>query len=262
MATHSANPFAGVNPFIEWNGYWRDFHRTFINYFREFLLRGLPSGYDARIEEDTLLVNPDLGIGRRIPDVAVVGPERPDRSGGGAAVAIIEPSAELEVEPVDVELQKHVWIEIRTLEPDRLVTSIEILSPTNKQGRGLAEFLLKREELLDIGANLVDIDLLIDGTRMPFRKPLPPGDLFAFVTRQSKRPLTQVYGWNMDQPLRQVPIPLLAPDPDVVLDLQSAYTLAFERGGYPRRLRYASAPESAPAGWRAYSERALASIAS
>ncbi|HMO26341.1 MAG TPA: DUF4058 family protein, partial [Tepidisphaeraceae bacterium] len=170
MATHSANPFVGVNPFIEWNGYWRDFHRTFINYFREFLLGRLPAGYDARIEEDTLLVNPELGIGRRIPDVAVFGPDRFDQSGAsGAAVAVIEPSAELEVEPVDVELQKHVWIEVRTLEPDRLVTSIEILSPTNKQSRGLTEFLLKREELLDIGANLVDIDLLIDGARIPFR---------------------------------------------------------------------------------------------
>ena len=47
---------------------------------------------------------------------------------------------------------------------DRVVTAIEVLSPTNKApGEGRDAYLQKRDEFWDAGANLVEIDLLRAG---------------------------------------------------------------------------------------------------
>lgn len=32
-----ASPFPGIDPYLESQGYWPDFHHTFINYLREAL---------------------------------------------------------------------------------------------------------------------------------------------------------------------------------------------------------------------------------
>jgi hypothetical protein len=44
--------------------------------------------------------------------------------------------------------RRHTWIEILKLPEQRLVTSVEVLSPTNKGGKGLDEYLEKRDDLL------------------------------------------------------------------------------------------------------------------
>jgi len=247
METRRDNPFPGINPFIEWEGFWRDFHSRFINYVAEQILSQLPRGYDARIEEDALLIDPASGQWHRFPDVAVLETAARPRQGAPAPLATLEPASEIEPEPIRADEERHIWIEVRDQRDDSLVTSIEILSPTNKVGSGQAEFRFKRKEPFDAGVNLVDIDLLLGGQRLPFKKPLPPGDYFGFVSRQSKAPLVQVYPMKLSEPLKAVPIPLRDPDPDVILELQPAYDLAFSRGGYPRRLRYTNAPaEVAP----------------
>jgi hypothetical protein len=241
MAERSSNPFPGVNPFLEWEQFWRDFHTMLITCVREHLLQRLPSGYDARIEEDASLIDPSSGQWHRYPDIAVVTSPRSQTPEKTVGVSLLEPSVEVEPEPIRADEERHVWIEIRDLSDESLVTSIEVLSPTNKVGAGFSEFRFKRKELLDAGANLVDIDLLLGGARLPFKQPLPAGDFYAFVSRQSRAPLVQVYAMSLETPLKPIPIPLREPDPDVVLELQPAYDLAFDRGGYPRRLRYPAA---------------------
>lgn len=87
--------------------------------------------------------------------------------------------------------------------------------------------------------NLVDIDLLVGGERFTFRQPLPPGHFYAFVIRADRRPrMAEAYAWSDRDAMPRIPIPLRAPDPDVIIDLGAAYQLAFDRGGYRRRLRY------------------------
>jgi hypothetical protein len=247
METRRDNPFPGIIPFIEWEGFWRDFHNTLINYVREALLSRLPTGYDARIEEDALLIDPTSGQWHRYPDVAVLQAAQRPVSASPGGLATLDAATEIEPEPIRADQERHIWIEVRDQRDDSLVTSIEILSPSNKVGNGRAEFRFKRKELFDAGVNLVDIDLLLGGQRLPFKQPLPNGEFFGFVSRQSKAPLVQVYPMKLNEPLKAVPIPLRDPDPDVILELQPAYDLAFSRGGYPRRLRYTNAPaEVAP----------------
>ena len=59
------------------------------------------------------------------------------------------------------------FLTIRDREFRRVVTVIELLSPTNKSpGEGCREYLVKRTNVLQTSTNLVEIDLLQRGQRM------------------------------------------------------------------------------------------------
>lgn len=141
-------------------------------------------------------------------------------------------------ERIRLEEHRDVWVEIVHLAERNLVTAIEVLSPTNKAGDDAADYHNKPVELYTRNVNLVEIDLLRGGNRLTFAKPLPVGDYFAFVTRQQRRPLVDVYGWGLRDRLPAIPIPLMPQDGDVQLDLASVFASAYERGRYSRRLRY------------------------
>ena len=92
--------------------------------------------------------------------------------------------------------------------------------------------------LIDQPVNLVEIDLLFGGRRMPTEERLPPGDFYAIVARTGRRPNAEVYAWTLQQSLPRLPIPLRAPEHDVASDLAEAFQVAYDRGGYARILRY------------------------
>ena len=140
--------------------------------------------------------------------------------------------------PRPIDEVRDTWIEIRRLPDERLVTAIEVLSPTNKGSSGLTDYLDKRHRLRTQGVNLVEIDLLIAGRRLPMAKPLPPGDFFTIISRASKSELGDVYAWSIQRPLPKIPIPLEDPDPDVFLDLAEVFALAYQRGRYARLINY------------------------
>ena len=117
-------------------------------------------------------------------------------------------------------------VEIRDPTDWRLVTAIEILSHTNKRGRGRFEYSAKRRELLEGEAHFVEIDLLRAGRRFPLDKPLPSVPYFAFVSRADSRPSVDIWPMPLRTPLTPVPIPLDAADPDVLLDLQAVLNRA------------------------------------
>jgi hypothetical protein len=104
----------------------------------------------------------------------------------------------------------------------RLVTCIEVLSPTNKRGPGREEYAAKRFQILSGDAHLVEIDLLRAGTRFPTAQPLPAAPYFVFVSRAGRRNEVEVWPIALQQPLPVVPIPLLPGDAAVPLDLQQA----------------------------------------
>jgi Protein of unknown function (DUF4058) len=86
--------------------------------------------------------------------------------------------------------------------------------------------------------HLVEFDFLLGGRRLPTRRPLPPGDSYAIVSRCETRPNAEVYAWTLRDALPAIRIPLRAPDPDLVLDLAAVYEETFRRGRYGRSLRY------------------------
>ena len=233
------SPFPGMDPYLEDQGRWPDFHSRVITYGCDVVSQALPDDYVAQMGEEVRVVSWREGHDRSMrPDVAIVrhgGSGGPEPAGGGM-VATLEPIAIPFAAAIDE--VRDTWIEIRRLPYERLVTAIEVLSPTNKGSSGLTEYLDKRHRLRTQRVNLVEIDLLIAGRRLPMARPLPPGHFFAIVCRASKSETGDVYAWSLQQPLPKIPIPLEAPDPDVFLDLAEVFALAYQRGRYARLINY------------------------
>ena len=229
--------FPGFNPYLELPAYWPDFHSTFINYWREAIADSLPHEYEASIGEHVYLVEIDPDSRKRIaPDVAIA-----DRGSdahyptAGTAVATLEPVT-IPVTILDGPRETHIEILHR---PDRsLVTTIGLLSPTNKQNHGRADYLMKRNALMKQSVHLVELDLLRGGERLPFAGPLPPADYYYVVSDYNRRPDCDVYCWNLKQPLPTLPIPLRTPDADILVSLAEVFQTAFARGRFERRIDY------------------------
>jgi hypothetical protein len=159
-------------------------------------------------------------------------------------------TAMLSTAPVRAETQMpqrvpHFNVEIRDVKKRRLVTSIEILSPTNKRGSARKKYLAKRNRVLLSSAHLLEIDLLRRGQRVPMRKPLPPADYFVFLSRAEKRPMLEVWPIRLRDTLPTVPVPLLGRDGDAPLDLQAAITTIYDAIGYDLVIDYKEPPEVA-----------------
>jgi len=137
----------------------------------------------------------------------------------------------------------HITVEIRDTAKRRVVTAIEVLSPTNKRGEGREEYLAKRGRLLLSTAHLLEIDLLRQGQRVPMQQPLPPASYFIFLSRAGSRPLTEVWPILLSELLPPVPVPLLPGDDDVRLDLQLALTSVYDLLGYDLAVDYTQPPE-------------------
>jgi hypothetical protein len=227
-----------MDPYLEMQPFWSDFAPAFLTAIRNDIVARLLPRYDVRIEEYLMLTEDDYNLHRVRPDVTVSATEvwKP-AAGGGLAVA--EPATmELEYPAYEPRTQRRLKVVHRTNE--RVVTALELLSPTNKVPgeAGLDAYLEKRAELLACQCHLVELDLLRGGQRLPMSGPLPPGDYYAFIGRVGKKPRCHVIGWPLSSPLPTINVPLLAPDPDLSLDLQSVFHAAYDPALYDRRLRY------------------------
>jgi hypothetical protein len=173
------------------------------------------------------------------PDVGVV--EHASLAPGGARQGIA--AAPMHLTTVMPETVLHFSVEIRDRAENRVVTCIEVLSPTNKQSNGYLEYLRKRNRVLTSTAHLLEIDLLREGQRIPMRDLLPEAPHFVFLGRVETRPLTDVWPIYFDQSLPILPVPLLADDPDAHLDLQQALSTVYDVCSYDLLIDYSRAPE-------------------
>jgi hypothetical protein len=159
------------------------------------------------------------------------------------STAVIKPPIRLRT--VVPESVPHVNVEIRDAANRELVTAIEILSPTNKRGRGRREYLAKRRRLLLSTAHLIEIDLLRAGQRLPMEQSLPPARYYVFVGRCECRPLVDVWPIQLSDPLPVIPVPLLPGDADVQLDLQTVLSQVYDLAGLDLAVDYSRAPDAA-----------------
>lgn len=253
------SPFPGVDPYLESQHYWPDFHARFMNYWCEALADQLPSNYEARMDERVNLVERPPETVRRVePDLAVA-----RRGVSGTAPAPAPGAATLE--PVSIPIlivdeKPETFIEILHRPGRTLVAILAVLSPANKEEPGYAGYLLKRNAILRQNVHLVELDLLLGGRRMPLARDYPPGNYFALVAPGDRRPDCQVYAWGVRQRLPAIRIPLLSPDPPIVTDLAAVFSLAYDRGRYVRSIDYTAAVHPALAeedrAWAAAAARA------
>jgi hypothetical protein len=233
------NPFPGMDPYLE-GDLWTSVHTDLCAEIARQLAPKLRPKYVALSTRRVVLAPPDDSDGissHRFPDVGILASQAPDDS---AATAVA--SAPL-ILPADFpEPIPHVSVAIRDVAGRRLVTCIEVLSPTNKRGPGRDEYAGKRFDVLSGPAHLVEIDLVRSGARFPIAQPLPPVSYFVFVSRSGRRGEVEVWPIALEQRLPAVRIPLLPGDSDVILDLQQALGVVYDIIGYDELIDYTQPP--------------------
>jgi hypothetical protein len=222
------SPFPGMDPFIEACGQWEGFHNLLIARIAERLAAAVPARYVVRPGERSyvLLVEPG-GPARHaiVPDVGLASSRGRKRSARQGGTAVQEPAGA--IKPVTLrafveEEHRESFIEIQEIEPGRrLVTTVEVLSPTNKRPgtEGWDLYQRKRQSVLLAGVNLVEIDLLLGGQRMPMADPWPDTP-YALLVARANQVACKVWPVPLQSPLPPLPVPLAKPDPDVTVELQ------------------------------------------
>jgi hypothetical protein len=228
------SPFPGMNPYLEHEDAWHNFHEQFPGAIIDVLEPQVGDRYFLKVDEH-VFIHEHSGNGRRLwgkADAflgrsATPAPE-PVPSHGGTLTAprqVILPMPERVTES---------FVEIRDRRTRRLVTIIELLSPSNKRpGDDREQYLNKRAEVLTSQAHFVEIDLLRGWGRMPMAEEVVC-DYCVLVSRYPARPRADLWPINLRDPLPTIPIPLLEGDPEPKLDLQAVLHRLYDTKGYAK----------------------------
>jgi hypothetical protein len=229
------SPFPGMDPYIEACDLWGDFYQGLLAAIDEALAQSAPERYLIRADKRsyTVLVGAEGDADYPFP------PHHRLRTANPAPTKDTEPAvlrAFLEGE------HNERFTEIYEATPEhRLVTTIEVLSPPNKRvgGHGRDLYLRKRQSLMMEGVNLVEIDLLRGGERMPMLDPWPASP-YTLMVAQAKKPYAcLVWQGHFQKPLPTIRVPLLKPDADLPLDLQPLIDTLYQRRRYAESIDYA-----------------------
>ncbi|MFQ5734466.1 MAG: DUF4058 family protein [Planctomycetaceae bacterium] len=240
------SPFPGMDPYLE--RHWGDVHSSIVLYVRDQLRPTLPGDLYARVEERVFIETPFDDYATLTPDVRVI--EHPSQTR-----STVEPASGIAVaEPVVVHLPdeeiRETFVEIRDAKSGhRVVTVIEVLSPSNKRnGDSRDQYLDKQASLRDADVSLVEIDLLRSG-----QPTFPIADEVLPVSHRSEYRVCVRRGWNPKNvevyavPLRArlpaVPVPLRNREESVPLDLQAILNQAYENGDYEMTVDYKTSPD-------------------
>jgi hypothetical protein len=237
-----------MDPWLELPALWPDVHNRLITAVADDLAARVAPRYYVGVEQHTYLSVLDAEPFRRRPDLAVIrtksrAPARqpaalPDETETGVGLL------ELDVE-VPVRDRVDEWyLEVRIARTGKLVTTIEVLSPTNKAaGAGRRQYLRKRAKVLESKTSLVEIDLLRGGRPMPLSSPKAvDGDYRILISRGRTRPRAKLYVFDVRQPIPRIPIPLLPKDPEPELDLGAVLHALYERARFDLVLDYTKPP--------------------
>jgi hypothetical protein len=260
-------PFPGMDPYLEAPDIWPDFHERLASVISELLNAQLPEPYYSRLQ-----MRPEMGVVLEagtprhiVPDVVVARyPAQPSDSQpiqAGGPLILTEPRTEVS-QGIEIRIRtdplQHQFVEIRdAARGHRLITLIEIVSPSNKRpGPDRRAYESKQRDLLDSDANLIEIDLLRGGQRL-----LPYPDLaeaahqlncdyLILINRHQQRMGNwmdyTLYPISLHEPLPCLPVPLAGDDPDIPLDLQIAAQEVYRRALYSRMVDYSLPPPEPP----------------
>jgi Protein of unknown function (DUF4058) len=232
------SPFPGMNPFLEQNDSWEDFHTNYIGRCQEALTGQVGESYVVKIEVRLLLHELPAEERTRFIGEADVGITGPPAKRGQTATATLPAPQQIPFPAVVKE--KHRYLEIRDRRDRRLVTVIELLSPSNKTpGPDRDDYLSKRTRYSSARINLVEIDLRRGGTR-PGPPQIPPCDYYVGITRHWS--VLDFWPIGLRERLPPIPIPLSPPDADVPLDLQEVFHRTYDAADYGKYI-YGETPD-------------------
>jgi hypothetical protein len=198
-----------MDPYLEDEPLWPVFHHQLVMCLYQILLPGLVDRYRARVGQRTYVTEQAL------------------------FTSIIR------------EEHHEDYIEIRQRNDGRLITLVDLVSPPNKTSTaGRTAYLDKRLEGRSASANLVEIDLVLQGqpTLEYSRDDLPEWDYAVTVTRSTQPERYEIYTATLQKRLPRFRLPLAADDRDTVLDLHTAFTRCYDQGGFSAKIDYKRDP--------------------
>jgi Protein of unknown function (DUF4058) len=239
-----------MNPYLQHPGCWEDFHDTFVADIRFEIESIVPEGYTCALRErQRTLGGDDEAMRVYIPDVAVnqnvatsrLTPpvNRPSNLGGVATLDETDHQTLSWMEGLEL---RENYLDILRLPDMELVTTVEVMSPSNKFGAGWGEFQLKRESLLHSGVHFVEIDLYLGGTGSQAIDGKHQNDYSALTFYAGENRQLKWYSWDIAQPLPRIAIPLRSPDKDILLDIAKVFDATFGRARFDRKIRYSQMP--------------------
>ena len=238
------SPFPGMNPYFEQPGLWRGFHTSLIVKMMDALGPAAAPRYFVNVKESLYIEQPHTERGElfAVADNAISRNEDapvPTRTTTLAAPTTAPVTARVRLGAIT---RKHRWLTVRDSQDRRVVTAIELLSPSNKANdENREQHEQKCRRLLASPANLVEIDLLRGGLRMPWVG-FPECDYCVTVSRRGDRPRVGFWPFRVRNPMPVIPIPLRPGEAEPRLDLQALLQNVYDAAGYEDYL-YEALPE-------------------
>lgn len=231
-------PFPGMDPYLERSDLWPDVHLSLIIFMKDALNGSLPAGYAAVADRFVWIHEPDAIQRTRVkPNIAVFRPEHTISTKGASLV-----TAPLTGLLPAIKREGSKYLKILDVRSRRVVTAIELLSPSNKQaGPDREAFLTKRTEYLNTGINLIEIDLHRAGQRLPMENVEFGSDYYVLVCRASHAPQIDVWPFSVRDPFPTIPVPLSEPEPS--LDLGACFERVYQGSRYREEVNYQLPPD-------------------
>ncbi len=201
------SPFPGMDPYLEDESLWAAFHHQLVASLYQIVQPGLVDRYRARVAQRHYTTEQPLFT-------SVVREEHHEE-----------------------------YIDIRQRGDGKLVALVDVVSPANKTTeRGRQAYLDKRREARSQGANLVEIDLVLQGQPLLdySREGLPEWDYAVMVTRPAHafEPFTA----TLQKRLPKFKLPLAGDDRDLIIDLQAAFSRSYDQGSFSAKINYQRDP--------------------
>ncbi|MBI5365648.1 MAG: DUF4058 family protein [Planctomycetes bacterium] len=237
------SPFPGMDPYLDHADRWTDVHTRLMVELGNVLAERLRPRYIVAVEQRTFIQQADELVLHGRPDVAVADPERRNPAIGapypgassGAAIAATHRVVTL---PIPEERHER-FLELREAGSGKVITVIELLSPTNKhRGTGRRAYLRKRRQVIESRTHLVEVDLVRGGRRPPF-EPAPRADgYYILVSRAAQRPRADLYEFGVRDPIPEFPLPLGPGDAEPSVALRPILDTVYDRAGFDLRIDY------------------------
>jgi hypothetical protein len=190
------SPFPGMDPYLEDPKLWPEFQHQLVATLFQMLLPNLSDRYRARI-------------------------------------ACRQYTAEIPLfTSVIRENHQEEYLEIRQRSSQRLITLVEVVSPANRTtAEGRQVYLKQRQQAIAEGAATVEICLVLQGkpTLSYPRDGLPDFDYAVSVTRSGSPERYEIYTTTLQKRLPKFKLPLAPDDRDTLLDLQTAFSRAYDQ---------------------------------
>jgi len=206
-----SSPFPGMNPYLEHPNGWAGFHL----------------GMAVALSDELTPQIAPLWYAELVPT------EYPFPAGSGERLQRqLERIGERVRIPARVEALRLPSVQIKSVDADETMTTIELRNPWNKSIPTHRDACQRKwQRFMEARVHFVEIDLLRGGQRTPWGH-APQCEYAVTVSRWEARPTADYWPIRLRERLPIIPVPLREGEPEPTLDLQSLLHRVYDAAGY------------------------------